>query len=146
MNATAPCDVRALAVSVVIPTISTPSRVSGALPPLLTALLASPTLRHPSSEILLNHGTRASYEARGELRGAVTRKLGARAAWPRYCGLRQLRHIHGPRAELFAASRFFASTSRRLLGCTSIRENSESSFNESERRCPAQREPSLGAR
>jgi hypothetical protein len=91
-------------ISIVIPTVSSPWTLQRALPHLLAALLRTSELQNERSEIILNHGTTASFEARAGIADLVRgTRLGKNA------NLSKLVHSFGPRAELFAASRFFAA-------------------------------------
>ena len=137
------CRAGQFGISVVIPTVSNQWTVQGALRYLLVALIQSPQLSHPRSEVILNHGTEASYRARSELERLVSLRLrrptlsnsqqepapscrhrllpkepnGTAVDTQHLAHAQHLSaalcvvHSYGPRAELFAASRFFAAAS-----------------------------------
>ena len=95
-------------VSVIIPTIHAATHDRPALPGLIASLLHSKALRNPATEIVINHGTPASFAYRQSLRAQIRTKR-----WAPTQNLSQLVHFYGPRAELFAASRFFAAAAAR---------------------------------
>ena len=98
---------------------------------LIAFLLSQPFMRHPSSEIVINHGCNLSWSERGSLDDLSRRLL---AAGPGRSGQKAafaqtrktpssaaaaarvraaVTHLLGPRTELFAASRYFAAAEAR---------------------------------
>ena len=98
---------------------------------LIAFLLSQPFMRHPSSEIVISHGSNLSWSERGSLDDLSRRLL---AASPGRSGQKaafaQMRktpssaaaaarvraavtHLLGPRTELFAAMRYFAAAEAR---------------------------------
>ena len=98
---------------------------------LIAFLLSQPFMRHPSSEIVINHGCNLSWSERGSLDDLSRRLL---TAGPRRSGQKAafsqmsktpssaavaarvraaVTHLLGPRTELFAASRYFAAAEAR---------------------------------
>lgn len=113
----------ALPMSIVIPTIGRRRRAKNLLY-LLHTLLLSPLLRHPLSEIVLNHGCRESFDARAEVDKALLDPLGNFYLKDNFylddkklrrqpANASRLNHMLGPRAETFVASRFFAAGAAR---------------------------------
>ena len=107
-----------LPLSIVIPTVGGASQRRRNLARLLHTLLASPLLRHPSSEVVINHGNQASWLDRAALTEQVaqcgtTCASGGPVVAGAVVNTSKLTHLDGPRAELFAASRFFAAAASR---------------------------------
>ena len=100
--------------SVVIPTMGRAARSRNVVH-MGRALLASPVFRHPRSELLLSHGSAESFAQRH----SVDRDLADPAFKSGFAPLRgfnlsaRVTHLHGPRPELFVASRFFAAAAAR---------------------------------
>ena len=118
-NATCAISSPSPAVSVVIPTMGGASPRRRNLVRLLHGLLAHPLFQlQPASEIVINHGNRASWNARLELSQqvaacAVVCAAGGPVVAGAVVNVTQITHRDGPRAELFAASRFFAAAEAR---------------------------------
>ena len=112
------CAARDHPISVVIPTMSNPWTLQKVLPKLLAALVRSPEMQHPQSEVVINHGSNQSYASRDtidrlvrttQLRKATRNHLVQRQLWH----FKRIVHYDGPRADAFAASRFFAAAAAR---------------------------------
>jgi len=107
------CNASTYAITVVIPTVMSPWTMQWALPRLLVSVLRSSLLRHPQSQVIMNHGTVASYDSRELLDKKVLKRLGVRPKLARPERQPMIEHVFGPRAETFAASRFFAAATAR---------------------------------
>ena len=115
-------------VSIVIPHMG--GRRHNNLGHLIAFLLSQRFMRHPSSEIVINHGCNLSWSERGMLDGLSRRLLTTgpgRGAQKPFAQMKQtaasaaaaarirgaVTHMFGPRTELFAASRYFAAAEAR---------------------------------